>query len=108
MADYQEVKAGPSDSELPLEWTAPTSSTKWQRRGNALLKAITVTVLFVLGYFLFIRITEPKAKSDWAWKLKLDDEPSEKGSKYLLGVGKADITGYFCLSPGPNRMLIMI
>lgn len=93
MADYQEVKAGPSDSELPLEWTAPTSSTKWQRRGNALLKAITVTVLFVLGYFLFIRITEPKAKSDWAWKLKLDDEPSEKGSKYLLGVGKADITG---------------
>lgn len=89
----QELKAGPS--ERP-RWNLETS--KWRRQAKALIMAGPVVAFFLMGYFSFGYFSA--ARHDWTLRWPGDEsrlggwqEKSSRGSQYLLGVGKADITG---------------
>lgn len=63
-----------------------------------LLKAVCCAALLVLGYIVFIHHFLKDNKQLWTWRLWGDEidshrNASTEGSQYLLGVGKADITG---------------
>jgi len=93
MEDFRDIKA--DLSELPLQHTAPSS--KWRRQGNAVVKAIIVTILFAFGSVVLFHLIDPSSRVKWSWTWSMEEEMESKTSKdqsqYLLGVGKADITG---------------
>jgi neutral ceramidase len=89
MNHLYDQKAGPSQARP--SWTKETS--KWRRQT---VKAVVVVTALLLGYMVYR--SHSGAKSSWSWKLNGQDgdgkeHGSSKGSQYLLGVGKADITG---------------
>ena len=52
----------------------------------------------VLGYITFVRLFHGGVEVNWIWRTTNQDgsgneHESATGSQYLLGVGKADITG---------------
>ncbi|TVY86199.1 Neutral ceramidase [Lachnellula willkommii] len=86
------AKAGPS------EFTAPERSTRQRRSRVILVIGKLVLGLFFLGltYKGLIRIFDDQNGRFWSWDAQQNsDEQDEQsgGSQYLLGVGKADITG---------------
>ena len=88
MDQIHDQKAGPSQS--PPSWTQ--ESSRWRRR---IVKATALITALVLGYMAFVRLSH-KLESAWFRELAGQgayDSGSSKGSQYLLGVGKADITG---------------
>lgn len=98
MADNMEEKAGPP--ELP-EWNAPPKS-KWRAQATSLLKVFTAAVLILVAYALYVWFLDGHPDVRWRWMSKPDlelelERGGPEGSKYLLGVGKADITGYEAL-----------
>jgi hypothetical protein len=103
MEPSRDVKAGPS--ELPQEWASPSSRRR--RQGSALLKPVIAIVLIILGYVGFVHILSPRLPQSWGWMWRLENhDDGDKGSKYLLGVGKADITGYFTFESSCSYVLI--
>jgi len=61
-----------------------------------IFKAMCCALIVVLGYIAFLGLSRDGSKQLWAWKLggNTNGEHQAGGSQYLLGVGKADITGY--------------
>jgi hypothetical protein len=88
MVQYQELKAGPSQQSSRLKGT-------W-------LKTASVIVLLLLGYWTFVYDRQSGAfvfqSASNAAGNNRGQNLSSKGSQYLLGVGKADITGYCFLA----------
>ncbi len=83
MVQYHELKGGSSEGSSKLRGT-------W-------LKTASVIVLLLLGYWTFIY---DRQGGGFVFQSASDAEgenggprESSKGSQYLLGVGKADITG---------------
>ncbi|TAQ83734.1 hypothetical protein B7494_g7939 [Chlorociboria aeruginascens] len=67
-----------------------------ERRWSWQVKTLTVGIFMVLGYASYLRLFQYNKKQAWAWGLNGQnggDRQSSKGSQYMLGVGKADITG---------------
>lgn len=83
--DIQRSKAGLS--ELPQRWRGESPG----RRVIKLLLGLCFLAVIVKGFHYGVR--EQKVFF-WSSDGKMQDEQS-KGSQYLLGVGKADITGYY-------------
>jgi hypothetical protein len=87
-------KAGPSQAQP--QWTR--KSSKWRGLVGSLIKALSIGAVLLLGYAAFTDSFLHK-RQGWFWKFQgsQDDKPGQygnsKGSRYLLGVGKADITG---------------
>jgi neutral ceramidase len=95
MHHLYESKAGPSAEP---EW--PREVPRWRRNLQALVKTIAIVTILAVGYVAFVHTKVDRQRYSWFWDL--DDSygaqagahATTKGSKYLLGVGKADITGY--------------
>jgi neutral ceramidase len=101
MIQFHDQKAGPSQPQ-PKKWTQERS--RWQCQ---IIKAAVLVTALVLGYIAFMRLSH-RAKSTWFWRLAgqggdWNEHGSSNGSQYLLGVGKADITG---LDATPLRSII--
>jgi hypothetical protein len=67
-----------------------------RRQIGAFMKAVSVLAILVFGYFAFIHLSG--RTNDWTFLLNGGPTSSEgqrehQGSQYLLGVGRADITG---------------
>ena len=89
MNQAQDLKAGPSIASI-----RPRRASSWQRS----IQAICIFLALLLGYSTFTEISKGGQGLIWKWTYggeKNGQEQSSKGSQYLLGVGKADITGYF-------------
>lgn len=91
-------KAGLSET-LP-HWTQGGRQSKWLRQAGAISKALLIALVLILGgYTVLKNLFLVEERLDQGWKLhdglggNLGDFKSSKGSQYLLGVGKADITG---------------
>jgi hypothetical protein len=70
--------------------------TTERRQVSVLIKAASVVAILIVGYFALIRVLS--SANDWTFRLDEGHSSSEGqeerlGSQYLLGVGKADITG---------------
>ena len=95
MDHLSKSKAGPS--QVPHSWFQEGSN----RRGLvwSLTRSLSVLVIFLLGYAALIGLSPDKKWKVWDWNLQgsQDDKTGHyddsDGSQYLLGVGKADITG---------------
>ncbi|CAG8976308.1 hypothetical protein HYALB_00005714 [Hymenoscyphus albidus] len=95
-SEYKTSKAGPSGSSLrdrPMR--AERSCSLLQR----VAKVLSVFVMLVFIYGLYSLFFGYRAGNVWTWKAydggyeEYGDTGGSVGSKYLLGVGKADITG---------------
>lgn len=66
---------------------------------GAIVKAVAILFVLGMGYAAFEHARLDKQRYSWFWDLddsygdRTGEHESSKGSKYLLGVGKADITG---------------
>lgn len=91
-----ESKAGPSAQP---DW-APREVPRWRRNIGAILKALAIGAVLALVYVAFVHTRLDKQTHSWFWDLddsygaQAGEQATSKGSQYLLGVGKADITGY--------------
>jgi hypothetical protein len=100
------MKAGPSMTQAAWS-TRATSRTKHAR--NFIVAASTVIILAFLYLSLGSRSLEAFASR---WSLLFGNGSSGKqlenlrGDQYLLGVGKADITGYIVLLKYVNDHLL--
>jgi neutral ceramidase len=92
MEDTQDLKAGPLEEKPRF-----TETQRWRGRIN--LRLVFALVLIFLACVTFLKAPPDNAWGSWGWDLYEDGDGGEahhessKGSKYLLGVGKADITG---------------
>jgi neutral ceramidase len=91
MNQLHHSKAGPSQAQP--RWSQDKSG--WRRQT---LKAIAFVAALALGYLAFVRLYHDGLESNWLWRTTSQDGNGKdggngKGSQYLLGVGKADITG---------------
>lgn len=88
MNQLQELKAGPSAAR-----SKPRQASKWQY----MLKALSIIIVLFLGYTTFFNEFFSERRQIWSWDLYRGKHRGHdnvlKGSQYLLGVGKADITG---------------
>jgi neutral ceramidase len=92
MHSKQHPKAGPSG--LPTAQSGIQESSKRQQRVSLLIKLVSAAVLLALVYTVFIHDFTGQNGHFWRWKAQNGEEEFwSKGSQYLLGVGKADITG---------------
>ncbi|PBP25072.1 neutral/alkaline non-lysosomal ceramidase [Diplocarpon rosae] len=87
MEQYRELKAEPSE-ELQRD---PRESSKWGIQVTW-LKALASLLLLLLGWAALMRLCAEGGGFRWTGSLD-GVKNSEKGTQYLLGVGKADITG---------------
>lgn len=99
MEEHHDSKAGPSQPQP--RWMQRTS--RWQRQA---VKAIALVVVVTLGYIAFVRLSNDGFEANWLWRTTSqagygNKHGSSKGSQYLVGVGKADITG-LGISPFPD------
>jgi neutral ceramidase len=91
MDQHYDSKAGPS--QLQPRWSEQRSG--WRRQT---LKAIAFVAALALGYLAFVHLSHDGLESNWLWRTTTQDGNRKEGessrrSQYLLGVGKADITG---------------
>lgn len=88
----QDLKAGPSDNTFQRR-----RPSQWQRS----IQILCIFLVLLLGYATlrnFLPLGEGRL---WNWNLLGEESvgrKSSKGTQYLLGVGKADITGYMTMS----------
>jgi len=87
MGLLQTMKAGPSTTQAA--WSTTTPRTKHSR--NFIVAASTVIILAFL-YIFFGSTSVETFRSRWS--LQFGNGGNGQGDQYLLGVGKADITGY--------------
>lgn len=85
-----EIKAGPSGSTGKR-----TQKPQTQRRVVWPVAAVVLVFIFVYSYSVGFL---PDQNQLWGWKFQSGDAQGEQyessqGSRYLLGVGKGDITG---------------
>lgn len=93
MDNPQKSKAGPS-TRVPLR--APP-----EVRRSSFTRSLYVAIVALIGCVVVITLSPEAGIQSW-WKPKGssfngEQHKSLKGSQYLLGVGKADITGYLLL-----------
>lgn len=88
-----------ADPSIQQEW--PREAPRWPRNIQTLVKTVTIVALLAGGYVAFLHTRLDKQRYSWFWDLEEDGygtqagaHATSKGSQYLLGVGKADITGY--------------
>ncbi|TVY54633.1 Neutral ceramidase, partial [Lachnellula suecica] len=84
------VEAGPS------ALLAPTPQSSLRRdRFRFLVKVLSSVGFFALIYTAYIQVVNDQNGRVWSWRAQdwQYGEGQAKGSQYLLGVGKADITG---------------
>lgn len=90
MLSPQDLKAGPS--EPTLRWTHEPSKSK------RLFKALAIAIILSLGCFAFTQLSRDRQNIIWGKGVNHNSNEwhheSSKRTQYLLGVGKADITGY--------------
>jgi len=84
-------------SKAQMRWVQETP--RWQRRLGALIKATAIAAVLVLGYTAFVPLSFDHERKSWSWMFSSQQHSGEqyetrKGSQFLIGVGKADITGY--------------
>lgn len=88
MKGDQDLKAGPSVSSVQS-----LRRKLWQRS----FQVSCIFLVLLLGYTTLTKLVQNGEKQLWKWGDSGSEdngqEKSSKGSKYLLGVGKADITG---------------
>jgi neutral ceramidase len=88
MNQVRYLKAGPSDASL-----RPRRPSQWQRS----VQILFIFLLLVLGYVTFTNLFNNGEGQVWKWNNSGNEDGGRgkglKGSQYLLGVGKADITG---------------
>ena len=95
MNSLQNLKAGPSEAQH--RWRGETS------KSQRLFNALTIVIVVSLGCFAFVQLFLVQQKQTWFWRQAGDQNSKEwyhessKRTQYLLGVGKADITGYWLL-----------
>jgi hypothetical protein len=70
--------------------------TAERRKFGAFIQAVSALAILVFGYFAFINLSG--STNDWTFRLdggytSSEGQEDRPGSQYLLGVGKADITG---------------
>lgn len=85
------MKAGPSEDLEHLQHVSkkPASSLRRKLVGMATGASLFYLLLYILGW-------RPTPHMDWLFRGDSQDGPksnSTEGDEYLLGVGKADITG---------------
>jgi neutral ceramidase len=94
MDQLQDVKAGPSGGQP--QWIQKSHTPNHSRRLVIVAAAATLLV-YILRYTALIAILSDDFRSVWLFYSGKHssgaDLGSSKGSRYLLGVGKADITG---------------
>jgi hypothetical protein len=100
---YHDVKAGPSNTRS--QWTREAS------KSQRLFKALAVVIAVSLGCFSFVQLFLDHQKIIWF----REKEGNPKGNdwhheslertQYLLGVGRADITGYGVFQVIPPEIL---
>lgn len=80
---------------------------------KAIVKAIAILFVLGIGYAAFVHTRLDKQRYSWFWDLddsygaQVGGHASSKRSQYLLGVGKADITGYVMFLLGDNIVLML-
>jgi hypothetical protein len=101
----EEAKAGPS---IQTEWS-PTTQRK-KRTQHFVLAA----VLLLVSTYLFLNLANISGNGfswQWFWQSGNDENlikpANPDGDQYLLGVGKADITGYGKLYSCFERQLLI-
>ena len=84
-------KAGPSQVQ-PRYFPEKSG---WRGQVGSLMKALSIVAVMLLTYAVLREMFLDKKRQVWVWKFhdKTAQNGSSKGSQYLLGVGKADITG---------------
>ena len=78
-------------SQRQPRWVQKTTGWRCQS-----VKAIALITVFALSFSAFLHLSHNEV--NWLWGTtgqygKNDEHKSARGSQYLLGVGKADITG---------------
>jgi neutral ceramidase len=91
MDQLHDSKAGPSQPQP--RWRQQAS--RWRLQA---IKATVLVAAVVLGYMAFVRLYHGGLEVNWLWRTinqdgNRNEHESAKGNQYLLGVGKADITG---------------
>ncbi|KAK0116692.1 hypothetical protein ONS96_012544 [Cadophora gregata f. sp. sojae] len=98
MEPLLESKAGPSDPWRALDQQEREAS-RWQRQRRVWTKLASFALAMALGWTIFVHFCGHWRDTGRSWRLDWGQHDSGeslekgKGSQYLLGVGKADITG---------------
>ncbi|CZS90372.1 related to ceramidase [Rhynchosporium agropyri] len=94
MASPLESKAGPSKADS--QWQEQREPSSWQRQRRAWARIAIIVLAMSLAWTIFIHLCGHWRDTGRSWRFDWGEQEhvaSEKGSQYLLGVGKADITG---------------
>lgn len=88
-------KAGPSEAESQCQ----QEPSRWQRQRRTWRNIATFALAMMLGWTIFVHFCGHWRDTGRSWRLdwgqsERNGSGEKKGSQYLLGVGKADITGY--------------
>jgi hypothetical protein len=92
-----DLKAGPSKAQA--RWKRQTTTSQ------GFFKALATALVLALSCLAFIRLFLDQQKHIWFWEKGANHENNEwhhessTRTQYLLGVGKADITGYCPFEP---------
>lgn len=97
MTKYRELKAEPSEEETQT-WAHEQDNSRWRGQRAAWIKAAIALVVLALGWTTFVHICGNGERFARYWNSDRWQHGGSKGSQYLLGVGKADITGCVSLS----------
>lgn len=89
------------DKEVNME-AGPLESSKWEEapvtrerpKRSRIPRVLAFVTSLVLGYFVIARLFSGDSGFLWGQGFWRHSRIDGKGSKYLIGVGKADITGY--------------
>ncbi len=89
MRQVYDQKAGPSQAQT----RSAQAASRWRRQ---IFMAALIVAVLILGYV--VRQSHYDEISSWFWRLNGQNREAKghetsRGSQYLLGVGKADITG---------------
>jgi hypothetical protein len=69
-------------------------SSKGRQQFSLLIKLVSAVVILALVYTVLIHDFDDQGGHVWRWKAQNGEQDHQsKGHQYLLGVGKADITG---------------
>jgi hypothetical protein len=83
------MEAGPLQS---TKWE-PATVTREQPKRSRIARLLALATSLILGYFVVARFYSGDTVFLWGQRFWRQSGEDGKGSKYLLGVGKADITG---------------
>jgi len=91
MSSFQDVKAEPPAASRPQQ------SSKWPRTIKTI--SVVLAALLILGTVGSFHHTVDNFRLAWSWNHDGGSDRGHilRGDQYLLGVGKADITGWLSL-----------